>query len=88
MNKLGDQLKKDLNGIKVSPDLIARTMDRIRNESDLPDAFPSKNSHNRVFFLRTVAVIAAVALAAFGAVYLFPVHEIQPIGRGCFRSEV
>ncbi|NLW88235.1 MAG: hypothetical protein GXY43_00700 [Clostridiaceae bacterium] len=71
MNKLGDQLKKDLNGIKVSPDLIARTMDRIRNESDLPDAFPSKNSHNRVFFLRTVAVIAAVALAAFGAVYLF-----------------
>ena len=73
MKNFGEQFKKELDDIRVDPELINRTLERVGNETERPEmpVATKRNGIRRVDFLRTAAAIAAAALVTAGVLLFF-----------------
>lgn len=72
MKNFGEQFKKELDDIRVDPELINRTLERVGNETERPEmpVATKRNGIRRVDFLRTAAAIAAAALVTAGVLFI------------------
>lgn len=77
MKDFGKKFKSELDGIRTDGDLLERTLERVRAESErsvseAAKPFPSTRKEprrNRVVFLKTAVALAAVALVTGGAIF-------------------
>ncbi|MBN1775742.1 MAG: hypothetical protein JW817_04685, partial [Clostridiales bacterium] len=77
MKKFSEQFKKELNEVRADQDLLDRTLEKVRAESERTASESAKSfsstrkepRRNRVVFLKTVVALAAVALVTGGSIF-------------------